>query len=232
MTDEKNTQNTTPETAKPEPTLTDPVEQSFAEAERLAEQAEAAAADAPCCEPKDEPCCDMPKEEEAAAQAAPKTEVPPQPQYQPPQYTYAAYTAQQPQQSTPQEGTGDYRPPRYTEQYQANANNANYNYNNPQQTYYAPNGQPQYGQNYAQPYDPPQGTKSRIAAGVLAILFGAFGVHNFYIGKTGLGIAQLAITICSCGTLAIVSEIWGIVEGVRLLQGTIYTDGHGMKFVD
>ena len=202
MTDEK---NTTPEAAKPEPTLTNPVEQSFAEAERLAEQAEAAA--------KDEPCCDVPKAEEAAPEA-PKTEVPTPPQYQP----------------TPQEGAGDYRPPRYTEQYQANANNANYN--NPQQTYYAPNGQPQYGQNYAQPYDPPQGTKSRIAAGVLAILFGVFGVHNFYIGKTGLGIAQLAITVCSCGTLAIVSEIWGIIEGVRLLQGTIYTDGHGMKFVD
>ena len=51
MTDEKNTRNTTPETAKPEPTLTNPVEQSFAEAERLAEQAEAAAKDepSPCC---------------------------------------------------------------------------------------------------------------------------------------------------------------------------------------
>ena len=43
---------------------------------------------------------------------------------------------------------------------------------------------------------------------------------------------QLAITVCSCGTLAIVSEIWGIIEGVRLLQGTIDTDGYGMKFVD
>ena len=77
MTDEKSTRNTTPETAKPEPTLTNPVEQSFAEAERLAEQAEAAA--------KDEPCCDMPKAEEAAPEA-PKTEVPTPPQYQPPQY--------------------------------------------------------------------------------------------------------------------------------------------------
>ena len=133
MTDEKNTRNTTPETAKPEPTLTNPVEQSFAEAERLAEQAEAAA--------KDEPCCDMPKPKKLPG----STETggaPTPPQYQPPQYTYAAYTAQ-PQQPTPQEGAGDYRPPRYTEQYQANANNANYN--NPQQTYYAPNGQPQYG---------------------------------------------------------------------------------------
>ena len=101
MTDEKNTRNTTPETAKPEPTLTNPVEQSFAEAERLAEQAEAAA--------KDEPCCDVPKAEEAAPEA-PKTEVP-----TPPQYTYAAYTAQPPQ-PTPQEGSGVYRPPRDTEQ--------------------------------------------------------------------------------------------------------------------
>ena len=74
--------------------------------------------------------------------------------------------------------------------------------------------------------------KSKLAAGLLGIFLGCFGVHNFYIGKTGLGIAQLAITVCSCGTLAIVSEIWGIIEGVRLLQGTIYTDGHGMKFVD
>ena len=30
MTDEKSTRNTAPETAKPEPTLTNPVEQSFA----------------------------------------------------------------------------------------------------------------------------------------------------------------------------------------------------------
>lgn len=98
MTDEK---NTTPETAKPEPTLTNPVEQSFAEAERLAEQAEAAA--------KDEPCCDMPKAEEAAPEA-PKTEVPTPPQYQPPQYTYAAYTAQ-PQQPHPAGGRGRLPPP-------------------------------------------------------------------------------------------------------------------------
>lgn len=224
MTDQKETLNNTPETPKPEPTLSDPTEQSFAEAERLAEQAEAQA--------QDNPCCDMPQAEKAEAPATePAPAAPPRPQYQPPQYTYAAYTAQQPQQPTPQENTGEYRPPRYTEQYQANANNTNYNYNNPQQNY-APNGQPQYGQNYTQPYDPLQGEKSRIAAGVLAILFGVFGVHNFYIGYTGKAIAQLAITVCSCGVLAIVSEIWGIVDGVRLLQGTICRDGHGMKFVD
>ena len=169
----------------------------------------------------------MPKAEEAAPEA-PKTEMPTPPQYQPPQYTYAAYTAQ-PQQPTPQEGAGDYRPPRYTEQYQANANSANYN--NPQQTYYAPNGQPQYGQNYAQPYDPPRAPKAALQP-VCSPFYSVCSACTTSTRKTGLGIAQLAITVCSCGTLAIVSEIWGIIEGVRLLQGTIYTDGHGMKFVD
>ena len=71
-----------------------------------------------------------------------------------------------------------------------------------------------------------------LIAAVGYIIFQGIKNFHFYIGKTGLGIAQLAITVCSCGTLAIVSEIWGIIEGVRLLQGTIYTDGHGMKFVD
>ena len=114
MTDEK---NTTLDAAKPEPTLTNPVEQSFAEAERLAEQAEAAA--------KDEPCCDMPKAEEAAPEA-PKTEMPTPPQYQPPQYTYAAYTAQ-PQQPTPQEGAGAYPPPPDTEPDHAHPHTGKYN---------------------------------------------------------------------------------------------------------
>ena len=120
---------------------------------------------------------------------------------------------------------------------QPDYNQANYG----QQGYAAPfynqsaYTQPAYAQQpaYGQPVAPAgYAQKSKLAAGLLGIFLGCFGVHNFYIGKTSLGIAQLAITVCSCGTLAIVSEIWGIIEGVRLLQGTIYTDGHGMKFVD
>lgn len=37
-------------------------------------------------------------------------------------------------------------------------------------------------------YGPP---KSRIAAGVLALLLGGIGVHKFYLGKIGLGIVYL-----------------------------------------
>lgn len=34
--------------------------------------------------------------------------------------------------------------------------------------------------------------KSKIAAGLLGIFLGAFGVHNFYLGYTGKAIAQLS----------------------------------------
>ncbi|QQM68259.1 TM2 domain-containing protein [Actinomyces weissii] len=59
-----------------------------------------------------------------------------------------------------------------------------------------------------------------MAAGVLAILLGTFGIHNFYLGQTGKGVAQLLITVLSCGFLAVVSSIWGLVEGVLILTAT------------
>ena len=41
--------------------------------------------------------------------------------------------------------------------------------------------------------------KSRLAAGLFGVLLGALGIHNFYLGYTGRGIAQLLISILSCG---------------------------------
>lgn len=74
--------------------------------------------------------------------------------------------------------------------------------------------------------------KSKIAAGLLGIFLGAFGVHNFYLGYTGKAIAQLLISILSCGFLAVVSEIWGLVEGIQILTGSIDTDAKGVKLGD
>lgn len=52
--------------------------------------------------------------------------------------------------------------------------------------------------------------KSRVAAGVLAIVLGAFGVHKFYLGKIGLGI--LYLVFC-----------WAWIPGfVALIEGIIY----------
>ena len=68
--------------------------------------------------------------------------------------------------------------------------------------------------------------KSRILAGMLGILLGTFGVHNFYLGFTGKAMAQLMITLISLGTLAFISTIWGLVEGIRYLKGTLLLDGN------
>ena len=69
--------------------------------------------------------------------------------------------------------------------------------------------------------------KSKIAAGLLGIFLGAYGVHNFYLGYTGKAVAQLLITILSCFTLSIVSGIWGLIEGIMVLTGSITTDAAG-----
>lgn len=74
--------------------------------------------------------------------------------------------------------------------------------------------------------------KSKIAAGLLGIFLGAFGVHNFYLGYTGKAVGQLLITVLSCGILSFVSGIWGLVEGILILTGTINIDADGNYLVD
>lgn len=74
--------------------------------------------------------------------------------------------------------------------------------------------------------------KSKIAAGLFGIFLGAFGVHNFYLGYTGKAVAQLLITILSCGILSFVSGIWGLIEGILILTGSINVDAEGNSLVD
>jgi len=82
----------------------------------------------------------------------------------------------------------------------------------------------------------PADAKSKMAAGLLGIFLGAFGVHNFYLGYTSRAVVQLVLTIVglilSCFVIGIFLvlgiEIWGIVEGVMILTGKINTDGRGM----
>lgn len=79
------------------------------------------------------------------------------------------------------------------------------------------------------------GAKSKMAAGLLGIFLGAFGVHNFYLGYTTKAIIQLSLTILgiilSCifiGTFIVIGvEIWGLIEGIFILTGKINTDAKG-----
>ena len=68
--------------------------------------------------------------------------------------------------------------------------------------------------------------KSKLVAGLLGILVGSLGIHNFYLGYTGKAIAQLLMSVLSCGFLAIASQIWGIIEGIMILTGSIDKDAN------
>lgn len=70
--------------------------------------------------------------------------------------------------------------------------------------------------------------KSRMIAGLLGIFVGSFGVHNFYLGNTSRAVLQLVLTLLSCG----VSGIWGFIEGILLLCGSINTDADGNPLAD
>lgn len=79
--------------------------------------------------------------------------------------------------------------------------------------------------------------KSKIVAGLLGIFLGFLGIHNFYLGYTGKAIAQLALYlggfflsfILVFPILASVAAcIWGLVEGIMILTGSISTDAQGV----
>ena len=74
--------------------------------------------------------------------------------------------------------------------------------------------------------------KSKVAAGILGILLGALGVHNFYLGYTKKAVIQLLISVLSCGTLSFVSAVWGLVEGILILTGSIAVDANGVPLKD
>lgn len=94
----------------------------------------------------------------------------------------------------------------------------------------APNGpyNPNPGPYNSYSYPP----KSRVAAGILGILLGALGVHNFYLGFTGKAVAQLLLTLLSCGILSVVSGIWGLVEGIMILTTPGGVDANGVPLRD
>lgn len=77
-------------------------------------------------------------------------------------------------------------------------------------------------------YAPMSQRKSKVAAVLFGIFLGCFGVHNFYLGYIGKGIAQLLITLLSFGLLAWVSAIWSLIEWILILCGSISTDKHGV----
>jgi TM2 domain-containing membrane protein YozV len=60
----------------------------------------------------------------------------------------------------------------------------------------------------------PRSGKSKIAAGLFAILLGGFGIHKFYLGRIGWGI----VYILFCWTF--IPAIAGLIEGILYLTAS------------
>lgn len=81
--------------------------------------------------------------------------------------------------------------------------------------------------------------KSKTAAALLSIFLGGLGIHRFYVGKVGSGIAMLLLTIFGAIlSLAFVGffmmiavGIWDLVDFIMILCGN-FTDGRGRKIVN
>lgn len=55
------------------------------------------------------------------------------------------------------------------------------------------------------------GGKSKVAAGILAILLGGLGVQYFYLGKVGGGFITILLTLVTCGAWEVITLIQGIL---------------------
>ena len=71
--------------------------------------------------------------------------------------------------------------------------------------------------------------KSKFVAGLLAILLGTLGIHNFYLGYTKKGVTQLLLFVFFLGC---VSFIWGVIDGIRIFTDKINCDAKGMPLAD
>lgn len=58
----------------------------------------------------------------------------------------------------------------------------------------------------------PYSDKSKVVAGLLQILV-PFGIGRFYIGDSGIGVAQLLVTIFTCG----IGALWPVIDGIIML---------------
>ncbi|HEX6873998.1 MAG TPA: TM2 domain-containing protein, partial [Micromonosporaceae bacterium] len=79
-------------------------------------------------------------------------------------------------------------------------------------------------------YDPvtglPYSDKSKVVAGVLQLVLGAFGAGRFYTGHIGMAIAQIAVTWLTCG----LGGIWPLIDGIIILvQGGTDAQGRPLR---
>lgn len=124
---------------------------------------------------------------------------------------------EQPQQPQPEQPTGQTPPPPYGQAPplgQVPPPPPAGGYGQPAYGAYPPYAAPQPGAPYG--VHPvlgiPYSDKQKLVAGLLQI-FLPFGIGRFYTGHTNIAIAQLLVTIFTCG----IGSIWSWVDGIVML---------------
>ncbi|RYG41251.1 TM2 domain-containing protein [bacterium] len=70
-------------------------------------------------------------------------------------------------------------------------------------------------------YGVPVSHRSKVAAILLAFFLGGIGIHRFYLGYTGVGVAMLLFCILTCGWGGIITGIVAIVDIILIATGSL-----------
>lgn len=78
--------------------------------------------------------------------------------------------------------------------------------------------------------------KSKVAAALLAFFLGTFGIHRFYLGRSGSGAMMLICTIFGWFTAGIIigfgliaiTAVWALIDFIRILCNGL-VDAQGRK---
>ncbi|MBO5213154.1 MAG: hypothetical protein J6B86_00075 [Clostridia bacterium] len=60
--------------------------------------------------------------------------------------------------------------------------------------------------------------ENKILFGIMTIIFNAVGVPDFMQGNVGKGIGKIALSLFTCSVGAIILEIKGIIQGIKILK--------------
>lgn len=132
----------------------------------------------------------------------------------------------------------------HNEQYYQPNGDAYYDPSQAANPYYADPNQQQYYAGPNQPFyiepepstDYPEGYKPRkkYVAVILGYALGVFGVHNFYLGNSSKGVAQILLSTLGAllfGLGPIAVAIWAVVETTLLLTEKINADANNYKIM-
>ncbi|QDQ97818.1 TM2 domain-containing protein [Tomitella fengzijianii] len=69
--------------------------------------------------------------------------------------------------------------------------------------------------------------KQKLVAGLLQIFVGWTGAGRFYLGDNGMGVAQLLVSVFTCG----IGALWPLIDGILILMGNV-RDSQGRPLRD